>query len=438
MHKTKIITTLGPATDSISQLTKLHSAGSSIARLNFSHGDDSWFTETIKNVEAVSAKHQRAFSIMVDTKGPEIRTRDTAEPVVIEEGKEYTIACDPASKADIHADYPYLTRDIPVGQLVLIDGGTLTMHVTGHKEDMLVVRAEQSGVITSRRHFNVPGIHLDLPVLDSNDERRLKLTLEHADMLALSFINKPEDLEKVRAFIATVTDRYIPLIPKIETQMGLDRIEDIVQASDGIMIARGDLGVEIPMELLPTAQRHILAICHKYSKPCIVATHMMKSMTDNPTPTRAEILDVGHAVYDGTDVIMTSEETSVGKFPIETIQLMSRIAAATETSMLKQPVWSAPTLHPSTPEFLKKAIKELEKHQGNVLVYDAPDRETIRLVAALRLPVCCIAVCADKDVARYTALNYGQYGCLSHDKAEALAKELLGADSKLRIVEARG
>lgn len=446
MHKTKIITTLGPATDSPEQLKNLLASGSSIARLNFSHGEDVWFSDTIAKIKAVNALHERPFSILVDTKGPEIRTRDTEKPISITGDQTYTIGFDAESKADILVDYPHLLRDIPVGQQVLIDGGTLTMHVTGHEKDKLVVHAEQSGSITSRRHFNVPGIHLDLPVLDTRDERLLKLSIEAgADMVALSFINQAKDIELVRKFIANITDRHITLIAKIETQMGLDRIEEIVQASDGIMIARGDLGIEIPMELLPTAQRHILAVCHRHGVPCIVATHMMKSMTENPTPTRAEIMDVGHAVYDGADCIMTSEETSVGAYPMDTVRLMARIAAATETSMYKQPAWHVPTLHRATPRFLQSALRKVMKQDANILVYAAESMATVRHMAALRLPVPCIALTRDPVVAKYAALCYGQNGCLVTEdiaatipaKALRLAEEILGDKTPVKAVLAR-
>jgi len=426
MHKTKILATLGPVSDHLPQLQALHASGMSIARLNFSHGTDSWFTDTIDALHELNATHARKISILVDTKGPEMRTRDVVEPIHVEEAGAYSMGFDPASGADILVDYPHLIRDIHVGQTILIDGGTIVMHVTGTTENTLLVRSDQSGIITSRRHVNVPGVHLDLPILDSNDERLLRLCIDKGiDMVAMSFVNTAAQVEEVRRFIQTITDKPLTLVSKIETQTSLDNLEDIVRASDGIMIARGDLAMEIPLELLPTAQRQVLAVCHRHSVPCIVATHMMKSMTDSPTPTRAEILDVGHAVYDGTDAIMTSEETSVGKFPAETIGLMARIAAKTEESVFWQPIWSAPTLHPQIPHPVEEMMNRLTQGCAQVLVYRASNPAALRLLASLRLKIPCIAIAPDEATARYAALAYGQYGV----HAEANTEEELDAAS---------
>lgn len=421
MQRTKLITTIGPATDSKEQLEALLLNGAGIARLNFSHGTDAWFLDTLQKIQEVQKTHKRALGTLVDTKGPEIRTQNLDQARIIEAGEEYTIGYVQDTKADIPVDYPHLTRDVAVGQRILIDGGTLTMHVTGHKDTMLLARAEQSGSITSRRHVNVPGVHLDLPILDSNDERLLRLTIEAgADMVALSFVNRPEDLATVRTFLSTITDRYIPLITKIETQNALDAIDAIVEASDGIMIARGDLGIEIPMELLPSAQRLIMQVCQRHRKPCIVATHMMKSMTEHPTPTRAEILDVGHAVYDGTDAIMTSEETSVGAYAQETVQLMTRIARATEESLLKSPAWALtiPGEH-TAPEELLQRVQEINPQ---AIVYHPKSLEDIQKMAAYRLPLPCLFASTDPLLRQYASLCYGQFS--TEKDTDALAAEL--------------
>lgn len=446
MQKTKLITTIGPATDSPEQLKKLLSSGATIARLNLSHGKDEWVVALIERIKTLNMTHERPLAILLDTKGPEVRTAETDQVVTIEKDASYTMGLVEDMGADIRVDYPHLVRDISVGQQLIIDGGAIMMHVTGQEGGRLIVRAEQSGTITSKRHMNVPGVHLDLPILDEADMRRLKLGIEAgADMIALSFLNKPEDIDTVRAFVRTVTDRYIPLIPKIETPMALDDIDAITKASDGIMIARGDLGMEIPLEKLPTAQRHILAVCHRHGVPCIIATHMLKSMTDSPTPTRAEVLDVGHAVYDGADATMLSDETTAGQYPIEATSLMARIAGATEESIHQRPVWAAPTLHPSIPQFLKEAIQKLEAKQGNLLVYEATDMSVVRLVASLRLPVHCIALTDDLTTARFTALTYGQYGCITElplrsetlpKKALMLAQEILGEEPNAVIAHA--
>jgi len=422
-------------------LEKLHASGMSIARLNFSHGTDAWFQNTIAQLHALNDNHQRKVSILVDTKGPEMRTCDVETPIEIVEGGAYSVGYAKDSGADILVDYPHLLRDVPVGQAILIDGGTIIMHVTGITEKTLLVRSEQSGQITSRRHVNVPSIHLDLPILDANDKRLLALTLNSGvDMIAMSFVNTAAQVEEVRAFIADFVNHPFALIAKIETQMALDNIESIASACDGIMIARGDLAMEIPLELLPTAQRHILSVCHRLQVPCIIATHMMKSMTDNPTPTRAEILDVGHAVYDGTDAVMTSEETSVGHFPAETIGLMARISAKTEESMQNQPAWETPSIHHGLTK-LEHIRANLAASKAEALIYAASSFTAVRLMASLKLPVPCIAVAQKTSVARYAALNYGQYGLVGsgssekdlQDVARPLLRELFGGKEPQKI-----
>jgi pyruvate kinase len=335
LRRTKIVSTLGPATDSAEMIGKLVDAGVNVFRLNMSHAPHDWVRRVVGDIRAVAAARQRFIGIMMDTQGPAIRTGDIGVPLDLKPGQKFTLTVRGEKDLEEHSvdvNYENFVNDISVGDVVLIDNGNIEMKVltkSGNKVECEVLTA---GTLGSRRHINLPGVKVSLPALTAKDIKDVLLGLEmRVDFIALSFVREARDLMQLRELFSEDGPKPF-VIAKIEDQEAIKNLESIVQEADGIMVARGDLGIEIPYEELPIVQRRIVKTCLRVGKPVIVATHMLESMINAPMPTRAEVTDVSNAVFEEADAIMLSGETTVGKYPLKCIEVFDRIARRIERS----------------------------------------------------------------------------------------------------------
>ncbi len=335
MRKTKIICTLGPATDSPEVLARLIAAGANVFRLNMSHGTHEWVRTVVPRIREVARQTSANIAIMMDTQGPAIRTGDVATNLDLHPGDvvEFTVR---GAKSEEHysvdVNYDGLIDDIHDGDVVMVDNGNIHMKVLAKKENRVQCEVLTQGVLGSRRHINLPGVKVNLPPMTEKDLKDIVVGVEtEVDYFALSFCRERSDVDAMRAELKRLgSDAHI--IAKIEDQHAVKHVKEIIDAADAVMVARGDLGIECPMEELPIIQRRIVKICLQVGKPVIVATHMLESMITNPLPTRAEITDVANAVYEQADAIMLSGETSVGKYPVQCVETFDRVARRIERS----------------------------------------------------------------------------------------------------------
>ncbi len=335
MRKTKIICTLGPATDSPEMIRQLITAGANVFRLNMSHGTHEWVRDLVRRVRVVAEQMSANIAIMMDTQGPAIRTGDVATQLNLKPGDiiEFTVR---GARSEEHysvdVNYDGLVNDISVGDIVLVDNGNMHMRVLAKSEKRIRCEVLTQGVLGSRRHINLPGVKVNLPPLTEKDLKDIALGVSlEADYFALSFCREKSDVEAMRKELRRLGSNA-HIIAKIEDQHAVRYVKDIIAAADAIMVARGDLGIECPMEELPIIQRRIVKLCLRHGRPVIVATHMLESMISNPVPTRAEITDVANAIFEQADAIMLSGETSVGKYPAQCVQVFDRVATRIERS----------------------------------------------------------------------------------------------------------
>ncbi|MBM7614191.1 pyruvate kinase [Alkaliphilus hydrothermalis] len=338
MRKTKIVCTIGPASEGKEIFTELVNQGLNVARLNFSHGNHEEHEARIKTIKEVREELQVPVAILLDTKGPEIRTGKFKDPEVqLEEGQEFTI-----TTRDILGDeticsitYNGLPKDVKVGDSILIDDGLIGLKVKDIKNDTdILCIVENAGVVKNHKGVNVPGVKINLPAITEKDRSDIEFGIRmDIDFIAASFVRKASDVLEIRRILEQNNAEHIHIISKIENQEGVDNLEEIIDISDGIMVARGDLGVEIPTEEVPLVQKEMIRLCNLAGKPVITATQMLDSMMRNPRPTRAEVTDVANAIFDGTDAIMLSGETAAGKYPAESVKMMADIAKRTESAI---------------------------------------------------------------------------------------------------------
>jgi pyruvate kinase len=335
VRRTKIISTLGPATDSAAMIGKLMEAGVDIFRLNMSHAPHDWVRRVVQDIRAASAAHSRFTGIMLDTQGPAIRTGDLGVPLDLQPGQKFTLTVRGERDLEEHSvdvNYENFVNDINAGDVVLIDNGSIQMKVLAKDGNKVECEVLTEGKLGSRRHINLPGVKVSLPALTAKDIKDVKLGLElGVDFIALSFVREARDLLQLRELFAEGKSHPL-VIAKIEDQQAIVNLESIVREADAIMVARGDLGIEIPYEELPIVQRRIVKTCLRIGRPVIVATHMLESMIESPVPTRAEVTDVANAVFEEADAIMLSGETTVGKYPLKCIEVFDKIATRIERS----------------------------------------------------------------------------------------------------------
>jgi pyruvate kinase len=334
-RRTKIIATLGPATDSPAMLEQLILAGMNVARINMSHAGADSTRELVKRIRSVADKLGRSVGILMDLQGPAIRTGDLAVSLNLKPGERIALTVrgeKSVEERSVDVNYDQLVEDIKVGDHVVVDNGMIQLKVLEKRRNQLTCEVLTEGVLGSRRHINLPGVRVNLPALTDKDIKDVELGIETGvDFIAMSFCREAADVTRLKAILDY---RRAPqkVIAKLEDQEGIRNVHEIIEAADGIMVARGDLGMECPLEELPIIQRRVVKACIVRGKPVIVATHMLESMIESPSPTRAEITDVANAVYEQADAIMLSGETSVGKYPVKCIEIMDRIARRIERS----------------------------------------------------------------------------------------------------------
>lgn len=336
LRRTKIIFTLGPATQSEEMLEKLIVGGADIARLNMAHGNHEWTRAVIRRIRAVSAKVGREIAIMMDIKGPEIRTGDVAAPIELKVGETFDFTVKPGDREggeeirSVNVNYQDIVNDIHVGDIVLVDSGMMRFEVLAKDNNHIRCKVLTPGALSSRRHINLPGVKVNLPSFTEKDRLDTLMGIEEGiDFVALSFVREAKDLHQLRQFLADNNSKA-KIIAKIEDQTAIANLEEIIQATDSLMVARGDLGIECPLEDLPVIQRRAVKSCFHHGKPVIIATHTLESMITSPVPTRAEITDVANAVYEKADCVMLSGETTVGKYPLECVEILDRISRRIE------------------------------------------------------------------------------------------------------------
>ncbi|MEH7348892.1 pyruvate kinase [Gottfriedia acidiceleris] len=337
MRKTKIVCTIGPASESVEKLVELINAGMNVARLNFSHGSHEEHAARITSIREASKKTGRTVAILLDTKGPEIRTLDfEGGQAELTTGNEVIITTEPVvgTAEKFAVSYEGLIDDVHVGSKILIDDGLIGLEVIGIEGKDIRTKVLNSGLVKNKKGVNVPNVRVNLPGITEKDISDIEFGIEQkVDFIAASFVRKASDVLEIRELLGKHGAEYIQIIPKIENQEGIDNIDEILEVSDGLMVARGDMGVEIPPEEVPIVQKLLIKKCNNLGKPVITATQMLDSMQRNPRPTRAEASDVANAILDGTDAIMLSGETAAGTYPVESVSMMNSIALRIEKSL---------------------------------------------------------------------------------------------------------
>ncbi|MFC0270482.1 pyruvate kinase [Metabacillus herbersteinensis] len=336
MRKTKIICTIGPTSQTEEKLQELSDSGMDIARLNFSHGTHDSQLTTIQNIRHVSNNMSNKVEILMDIKGPKIRLHKIEnDRAVLKKGQTLSIYMKEilGNSESVSISYPNLIEDVEVGTMILVDDGTIRLRVIELNDETktIVTQVQTPGTLKNDKGVNVPGVQIRLPGITEKDRHDILFGIENGiDYIAASYIRKAADIEEVRELLKSHHAEHIKIIAKIENQEGVTNVEEIIKASDGIMVARGDLGVEVPIEEVPFIQKKLIAACNLESKLVIVATQMLDSMQRNPIPTRAEVSDVANAVLDGTNAVMLSGETAVGTFPVASVDMMDRIVRRAE------------------------------------------------------------------------------------------------------------
>jgi pyruvate kinase len=410
-RRAKIVCTLGPATSSQEQITALIGAGMDVARLNMSHGIQADHLETYQRVRAGSDATGRSVGILADLQGPKIRLGEfPGGPVRLSAGDEFIITTEhiPGNQHEASTTYEGLADDVRAGNRILIDDGNVQLDVTGVSGNRVYLRVVVGGKISDHKGINLPGINVSAPALPEKDEADLRWALATgADMIAMSFVRSPDDASLARKIMTDLGHPHVPLIAKIEKPEAVNVLPDIVDAFDGIMVARGDLGVELPLEQVPTVQTRAIKLARERARPVIVATQMLESMISSPRPTRAEVSDVAGAVSAGADAVMLSAETSVGAYPIETVATMSRIVAVAEESSLRAEhhLSRMPT---TTGGAIARAAAEVGAIIGaKALVAFTMTGETARRLARYRSPIPLLAFTTDPAIRSQLALTWG-------------------------------
>ncbi len=412
LKKTKIVASISDLRCDEDFIRELFEAGMNVVRMNTAHANREGFEKLIANVRKVSNR----IAILMDTKGPEVRTTDLidGEPIPFHTGERVAVTGDPTRKTShdcIAVSYPHFVHDLQIGETILIDDGDLELTVVEKDEaaNKLVCEVRNEATLGNHKSVNVPGVRINLPSLTEKDRNNILYAIEKdIDFIAHSFVRNKQDVLDIRK-ILDEHHSTIKIIAKIENQEGVDNIDEILEVADGIMVARGDLGIEVPQERIPGIQRILIRKCVMARKPVIVATQMLHTMIQNPRPTRAEVTDIANAIYYRTDALMLSGETAYGKYPVEAVKTMTKIAAQAEVDKLSENDIRIP-LGPNcnVTEFLaKQAVKATEKMNIRAIITDSFSGYTARNLAAFRGEYPVLAICYNEKTMRHLALSYG-------------------------------
>ncbi|WP_345243496.1 pyruvate kinase [Pontibacillus salipaludis] len=426
--KTKIVCTIGPASESVEQLTELMNSGMNVARLNFSHGDFDEHGARIKSIREAAKQTGNTVAILLDTKGPEIRTGKLKEGEIhLEKGSEINVSMDEELEGDENrfaVTYPGLIDDVHVGGKILLDDGLVELEVLEVLKEQNEIRTRilNSGPLKNKKGVNVPNVSVSLPGITDKDAADIIFGIEQGvDFIAASFVRRASDVLEIRELLEKHDANHIQIIPKIENQEGVDNIKEILEVSDGLMVARGDLGVEIPAEEVPLVQKELIRQCNTAGKPVITATQMLDSMQRNPRPTRAEASDVANAIFDGTDAIMLSGETAAGSYPVEAVTTMNNIALRAESAIDHQMILS--NLSRTSDMTITDAISQSVTHTAmnlDVAAILTPTESgyTAKMISKYRPKAPLVAVTSDERVQRMLSLVWGVHAVLG-DRSES-------------------
>jgi pyruvate kinase len=447
MRRTNIVATLGPASSDQATLERLIRAGLNVARLNYSHGSHEEHHQRLVNVHAAATRVGTSVACLQDLSGPKIRTSNLENPdgVVLEPGATFVLTSDACegSAARVTTTYDRLPRDVKPGERILLDDGAMEIVVESVDGNDVVTRVINGGVLKPNKGINLPGTALSVSALTDKDRADVLHGLEiGVDFMALSFVRRAEDVSGLKDFLAAQGRPDMPVIAKIEKPEAMDNLASILEVADGVMVARGDLGVELPAEEVPMFQKTIIYEAYRRGLMVITATQMLESMISNPRPTRAEASDVANAILDGSDAVMLSAETAVGKYPVETVATMARIASHTESKQSRH-AWRRPAestlvgVHPTSLAVARAACETAEELKARYIIAFTESGTTARLVSHFRPDCHIMAMTPSKAVCRRLALPWGITPILSihYESMEKMLEQGLDGISYLGLVE---
>lgn len=424
--KTKIVCTIGPASESAETLKQLIDEGMNVCRLNFSHGSYDEHQVRIDTIKKVRNEVKRPIAILLDTKGPEIRTGNfNKDEVTLNAGQKFTITMDDVvgDETKCTVSYKELVDDVNVNDRILIDDGLIELIVLSKDKKDILCEVKNTGIVKNKKGVNVPNVKINLPAITQKDKEDIIFGIKNdIDYIAASFVRKASDVLAIREVLENNGGQSIKIISKIESQEGVDNIDEILEVSDGIMVARGDLGVEIPTEEIPMVQKEIIKKCNSLSKYVITATQMLDSMMRNPRPTRAEVTDVANAIFDGTDAIMLSGETAAGKYPVEAVKTMAKIARATEESfdyeliLRQKKAFMQPTITNAISHATCTTAMDLK---AKAIITATSGGYTARMVSSYRPFAPIIASTNDEKTYRQMSLYWGVFAILNTESGSA-------------------
>ncbi len=415
LKKTKIICTMGPTTEKEGILDDLIANGMNCARFNFSHGDHAEHLGRITAVREAAAKADKVISLILDTKGPEMRLGEFRDgKVMLEKGNRFvlTYSDEPGDETHVPISHKELYKEVKPGDTILLSDGLVGLNVESIEGKDIVTKILNSGKMSTKKRVAAPGVSVSLPPISEQDEKDIIFGIsQDMDFVAASFIQRASDVEAIRELIKK-NNGHMEIIPKIENLEGVKNIDEIIEAADGIMVARGDLGVEIPAEDVPLIQKNIITKCNKAGKPVIVATQMLESMTANPRPTRAEASDVANAILDGTDAIMLSGETANGDYPVEAVRTMNKIAQRIESSLHYKKIFvnqGFAHLQNTTDAIAHATVQLAYELDASAIITPTETGYTTRVVSKYRPKAVIVAYAANERTARHLNLRWGVY-----------------------------
>ncbi len=442
MRKTKIVATLGPALDDRDKLRAALEAGIDVVRLNFSHGDHDTHARRLRNVRELATNLERNIGVLADLQGPKIRLGllpddgielTNGSEVILLPGLEELDDYRSGGQVALPVVYGALGDDCEPGAMILIDDGSIRLVVSRASHDEVVARVVAGNVAKSRKGVNLPGVRVSAPSITEKDQEDLKVAVDlGCDWLALSFVRRPEDVEQARELVRQQGGEA-PLIAKLERPEAIENLEAVVAASDAVMVARGDLGVEIGPERVPAIQKQIIAQANKDAKPVVTATEMLDSMINSPRPTRAEASDIANAIFDGTDAVMLSGETAAGKYPVEAVRTMARICEVAETSPhLVGPIEHSPVAADDVVSVVARAAVAVSRDvEASALAIYSITGAAIQLVSKFRPPVRLVGLTPQDTARRRTALMWGAEALLVPMKSESV--DLISAAERVLV-----
>ena len=413
MKKTKVVTSIGPASNTVEVFEQMVKNGANVARINFSHATIEEREQVVSTVKAVRERLGVNVGILYDTKGPEFRNGEVVEEGInlvagntIKVVKESVVG----NQERFSLNHPNAIDALNVGNTILLENGLMSIEVIEKDSDSLTCKVVNGGTLFSRKSLAAPGVDLQIPFISDVDREDIIYACRHdGDFLAASFVQSAQDVLAIREILKEENREDMKIIAKIESQMGMDNLEEIVEVADGCMVARGDLGVEVPMYLLPICQKKIVKACRTHKKMCIVATEMLESMKHNPRPTRAEVTDVANAVYNGTDAVMLSGETTTGEYVCETVKAMADICENIESSIDYKNIFADKTVDNARDAIVKSVATAANSLDAKLIVVPTVSGTSARLISNLEPKCPILALVGSEDAANKLAINYGVY-----------------------------